>query len=241
MEQHDKRKSLIDEYARNARLKPAFLVILPASVLIAALGFKLSVALGILAGPLTAVGFTFLLAEMGRDFGKKKESDLFDLWGGKPSTAKLRHRDASINPHTRAGYHKTGEKLIGKKLPSVADEAADPRSADLLYEAVGDVLRELTRDQKKYPLIFSELVSYGFRRNLWGMKPIGLTIAIVAVLCQSVMISEQVIAHQPPSAFMIILLAVNVLMLVLWTAVITRSWVKTAADAYADRLLAAAL
>jgi hypothetical protein len=89
---------LLDEYDRNARLKPALLAILPASLLITSLGSGFTTAAGLLAGSLTAVGFTYVLAEFGRDWGKQKEPYLFALWGGKPTVAKLRHLNKSINP-----------------------------------------------------------------------------------------------------------------------------------------------
>lgn len=232
------RLTAIDDYSRNARLKPALLVVLPASVLITAWGLNVSMVLGVLAGPLTAAGFTFLLAQVGRDFGKKKEPYLFRLWSGKPSTVKLRHRDASINPHTRARYHRVAEKIIGRKFPTPAEEDADPRGADQLYEAVGDSLKERTRDQKRYPQIFNELVSYGFRRNLWGMKPIGLTITLVALVSQTLLLTDQAGTHEKLSALTSVLLAVDVVMLLLWVVVITPTWVKIPADAYAERLLA---
>src|ERR1700731_553333 len=136
---------ILDEYDRNARLKPALLTVLPASFLIAAQGLGFSKALGVLAGPISAVGFTYILAQFARDWGKRKQPHLFALWGGPPSTVKLRHRDTTLNPHTRARYHEVAGSLIGKTLPSKVEENDNPLEADLIYDSVGDSLRAKTR------------------------------------------------------------------------------------------------
>jgi hypothetical protein len=232
-------KGILDEYDRNARLKPALLVILPASLTIAGLGAGFSVAGGVLSGSLTAIGFTYVLAQFARDWGKRKEPQLFSAWDGKPTTAKLRHRNPSVNPHTLGRYHETASRLMGKPLPTIAEEHADPGSADLIYESVGDCLREKTRDKKAFPLIFKELMSYGFRRNLWGMKPLGVVLACVCVAVQlAILTREIVIQHQVAPTPLLMTLA-NVVLLMGWLFIVSPSWVRVPADAYAERLLAA--
>lgn len=37
-----------------------------------------------------------------------------------------------------------------------------------------------------FDLIFKENVNYGFRRNLWGMKPVEIVVAIVSVVAAMV-------------------------------------------------------
>jgi hypothetical protein len=236
--QHPEKTGLLDEYDRNSRLKPALLTILPASFLVLTLGTTYSLAVGVLTAPLTALGFTYVLAQLARDWGKRKQMQLFRLWGGKPTTAKLRHSDATLNPHTRSRYHKIVGPLVGKTMPSPSEEAANPESADLIYETVGDDLRERTRDRKKFPLVFKELVSYGFRRNLWGMKRFGICLACLAIAAQFViLISGYVQQHaiNPPQVLATIC---NILILCGWIVIVTPSWVKIPADAYAEQLLA---
>ena len=43
-------------------------------------------------------------------------------------------------------------------------------------------LREATRDTSRFPLVFAENANYGFRRNLWGLRPIGTGVAVVLLL-----------------------------------------------------------
>lgn len=228
-----------NEYARNARLKPAFLVALPVAALAAAWGRSASVFLGGVSGPLAAAGLTYLLAHLSRDFGVKKQQELFRSWGGKPSVAKLRHRDATLNPHTRARYHEKAAELLGKAMPTPAEETRDPAAADLLYEAYCNLLLERTRDTRVYRLLFEELISYGFRRNLFGMKPLGLSLS---VLCAGMEAAGLVFAfrmgHEMDVA-KVVFLVLNLFLVSCWLFMITPSWVKRSADSYADRLLAA--
>src|ERR1039457_568562 len=95
---------IFNEYSRNARLKPAFLVALPVAMLASGLGLSSSMLLGAISGPLTAAGLTFLLSQLSRDAGVRNQQGLFARWGGKPSIAKLRHRDTTLNLYTRARY-----------------------------------------------------------------------------------------------------------------------------------------
>jgi hypothetical protein len=235
------KSGLLDEYDRNARLKPALLTILPASLLITALGSGYSTAIGVLMGPMTAVGFTYVLAEIGREWGKLKQPRLFALWGGKPTTVKLRHANSTINPLTLERYHMAAGRLIGKSLPTLDEENADPRAADLVYESIGDFLREKTRNKTKFPLVFKELVSYGFRRNLWGMKPFGIFVASGCIALQALILGRQVYFGNPPAPVPALLLAANIGLLLGWVFVVTPQWVRTCADAYAEQLLASCI
>jgi hypothetical protein len=232
---------ILDEYDRNARLKPALLTVLPASLLIAAQGLEFSKVTGLLAGPITAVGFTYVLAQFARDWGKRKQPHLFALWSGLPTTAKLRHRNTTLNPHTRARYHEVAGALIGKTLPSQVEENDNPQEADLIYDSVGDCLREKTRDTKKFPLVFKELVSYGFRRNLWGMKPFGISVACGCIALQILILIRQIMGHDPVTPIVVLALILNVVLVIGWIFVVNPDWVRIPADAYAERLLASSL
>ena len=179
-----------------------------------------------------------LTAQLGRDRGKKKEPDLFDDWGGKPTTAMLRHRDSRITDITKNRIHHKLDKLVGNvSLPSPDEESQNPRGADKAYDSCVAFLREATRDKEQYELVFSENVNYGFRRNLWAMKPMGVTLTVFALggglWCASRDLDTAL--AQPFTAGSLLLLA---FLFSVWSTVISPLWVKVAADAYAERLLA---
>ena len=89
-----------DKYTVNARLIPALIVLLPIGLSLASLfpkkflGWDLIVWLG------TSSGMAIFLEQLARDKGKSKQSDLFTLWGGEPTTLMLSHRSSKLNPVT---------------------------------------------------------------------------------------------------------------------------------------------
>jgi hypothetical protein len=181
-----------------------------------------------------------LLAQVGRDAGKRKESRLFASWDGKPTTRLLRHRDSLNRPLLARRHAKLGA-LLGTTIPTAMEEAADLRAADEVYEACTAFLRDKTRDRQQFDLIFDENCSYGFRRNLWGMKPLGITVAFLALGAIVVLL-----LIDPPGArvghrigTVAVAGVMNLLLLLGWLFVFTPGWVRVPADAYAERLLEA--
>jgi hypothetical protein len=227
------------EYARNARLKPALLASLPLATLAVGFGLKSSVMMAALFGPLAAAGFTYLLAHLTRDLGVRKQVELFRSWGGKPSTTKLRHRDGSLNPHTRARYHEKAAAVLGKRMPTAAEEEADPAAADALYEAYSNVLLERTRDTREFRLLFEELMSYGFRRNLFAMKAPGIWLCLVCTLLQAALLVGALRIAGRIDTANAVLAGLDLFLLLCWWLLITPAWVRRAGEAYAERLLAA--
>src|SRR5262249_29456721 len=143
--------NLIDRYARTARLIPALLTLFPALVTILILfpvvyesigGAVVSLALG--------CGLLMFLASAARYLGRKKEQQLYELWGGKPTTMWLRHSDSNLDAVTKQRYHAFLERNVPHlKLPTPNEEKADPIKADGNYESAVKWLLEYTRDKKK--------------------------------------------------------------------------------------------
>lgn len=230
---------IFNEYSRNARLKPAFLVALPVAMLATGLGLNSSMLLGAISGPLTAAGLAFLLAQLSRDAGVRRQQVLFASWGGKPSITKLRHRDTTLNLHTRSRYHATAEELLGRPMPTPDEEATNPGAADLLYEAYSNLLLERTRDTKKFRLLFEELVHYGFRRNLFAMKTVGVVVSLVCAVVEILLVSHAFRAYGRIDVLNFVFVALDLFLLLCWLTLISEGWVKRAGEAYAERLLAA--
>ena len=229
-----------DEYTRRARIYPALLVALPLGLLALAIfpdglpGWKLLSSLIVLSGGAK------LLGQVGRDWGRKKQPKLFEMWGGKPTTRMLRHRDAT-NKVILARRHAKLHKLMPEiKIPASEDEQAHPDQADEVYESCVAFLLESTRDKKKFRLVFEENCNYGFRRNLWGMKPLGITTTVIGILGIGVV----VVAYYFQKDMWVPRIGIacgigNLLLLLGWLFWFTPQWVKTTADGYAERLLAA--
>lgn len=84
--------NLFDTYTLRARVQPALIGVLPAGFLMFALLPEHPFFVTAFFSLLGAAGGTAIVAQVGRDPGKKKEKALWDSWGGPPTTRFLRHR-----------------------------------------------------------------------------------------------------------------------------------------------------
>jgi hypothetical protein len=227
-----------DEYDREARLKPVLVVCIPLFLLFVALGLHVSILWTALIAPLVGFGFVELLTQLGGDMGKRKEPALFELWGGKPTSSMLHHRNHAINPIVRERYIGAGRELLPTlQFPNELEEERNPTASDHVYDAFVRYLIERTRDKVRFPLVFKELVNYGFRRNLWGMKSVAVSTAIAAIAVLTLYIGFELLQSVNPGVVSISALAFEFFYLAFWLGWVNPAWVKLSADRYADRLL----
>ena len=201
-------------------------------------------------GLLGAAGGTAVVAQVGRELGRRKEPNLWNSWGGPPTTRLLRHRclpgDSTLSP----GLRQQVEEWIGYPLPTQEKEEACPEWADTKYEKAVTSLREATRDTSRFPLVFAENANYGFRRNLWGLRPSGTAVAVVLSLFSWTLLSLtiwgrpwpdpwwNVLANPDSVAVIRIMVAVaNTVFAGFWLFWVKPAWVEVVANAYALRLL----
>jgi len=233
--------SLIDPYELKARVLPALIQISPLLPLFVSVPILNADLIG--AGTLAALlflAFTVLLSSAVRPLGKRLENRLIDGWGGLPTTIMLRHSDTSINLETKKRYHVALEILLpNSEWPTVETERANPEMADAVYESAIDALRERTRDCEKYPLVFAELGSYGFARNLRGGRRIGLVLATLLLILDVAVIAgnEWLTQLASPLLWHFSVLCALVFVIVLQSFFGDR-FVREAGDNYARALLA---
>jgi hypothetical protein len=225
--------SVPDEYTWRARIAPVATVISPIVVFAPA---SAVVQLGVaVASGVAAVALVAIAAEVGRDRGKRLEPALWASWGGSPTLRRLRFRD-SDDPEEVTRLHEQIEAILGTGLPTQTEENADPDRADRMYDRATRALREATRDKERFRLVFSENLSYGFRRNLLGLRPWGLAVAIGTLVAAGVLLlatsHDQAVAVLVPALW-------SVLAITFYVFVVRPTWVRVPAEAYAERLLGA--
>lgn len=175
---------LPDSYTIRARIFPALLAALPGLALAAVMVSWRQLGISHVIATSAVVVLLYALSDLARRRGKGHEQALFTKMGGKPSTTMLRHRDITFDAATKNRWCAFLSGRIKEAAPASNAEARDPAAADAFYERCGDWLREHTRGQRKFKLIFEELVTYGFRRNLLGLKWPGLALnSLVIVAC----------------------------------------------------------
>lgn len=229
----------LDSYDRTARLKPALMLFLPVTLSIIALAPGDILGWSAALAAIVQAGGSFILAQFIGDIGKRKEPQLFSQFGGRPTDRLLSHRDAP-NRVTLALRHEKLQRLFPSiVVPTRESEERDPDAAVEVYSAYVEQLRNRTRNKEQFGGVFRELVHYGFRRNLWGVKAAGASLAIAASVIVCTALFGFTSAHQNVGLIVPIVAVINIAMTCLWLFVITPTWVMRAARLYADRLVEA--
>ena len=239
-----------DPYTFRARIQPALVVVLPLGFVMFALLPEHPFFVTAFFGLLGAAGGTAVMAQVGRELGRRKEPTLWKSWGGPPTTRLLRHRRLPGDPTLAPELRQQVEEWIGYPLPAQEEEETSPEWADRKYEEAVTSLREATRDASRFPLVFAENANYGFRRNLWGLRPVGTAVAVVLFLFSWTLLSLtiwgrpwpdpwwNVIANPDSVAVIrIMVAAADTVFAVFWLFWVKSSWVEDVANAYALRLL----
>ena|SRR5579872_6782541 len=235
-----------DRYNRIARVYPALLVLGPVLWSGVALfptlldGWAHSATFAVMSACLL-----YFVASVARFRGKIVETHLVQKWGGWHTTILLRHSDNTIDPITKARYHRVLSGMCGVPMPSLSEESAQPSQSDDIYRSATKKLIELRRSPE-FDLIHNENASYGFRRNLLGVKPIALSIILVAVFLTAFalwlvtpqpytrLVIANSVVHYP---YLPLLIAADTGYLFLWLTIVREKFVSHAATEYAVALL----
>ena len=230
----------LDSYSIQARAFPIYITFLP-------IVFALSTILppsynwAVIAGASAVVlaPLSYLCRQIGGDLGKKRESALWNSWGGPPTTRFLRHGNNEFNQISRERVHNKLRQL-GLRVPCQEEQEQNPQAADSAYESCVDELRRRTRDKKLFPLVFKGLTEYGFRRNIFALKFIGLTFAVISfIACSIIVFRNWQAGTLSGTRFVPVLL--NFGLILVWVCWLSKKSVKIAADRYARFLLEASL
>jgi hypothetical protein len=186
-------------------------------------------------GTLVGVALLVLGAQLARDAGRRKEPTLWEQWGGSPTLRRLRFRDSEVG--ATASLHDRLGRVLGRPLPTQAEEENDPVAADAAYERAISALRDRTRDKQRFPLVLGENADYGFRRNLYGLRTWGIAVAVLTIGVAIAFMafsdanwSHRSVVYGVPAGWAVLLLGVYAL-------VVRPAWVRTPAEGYADRLM----
>ena len=229
----------LDAYTLRARLFPAVLAAAPALAAFALLISWEKIALSNMISTGALLVLLFALADFARKQGLRIEPGIYDEMGGKPSITIFRRGDPKINEQAKDQYRQFIGEKINRSVPSMQDEEADQSAADSFYEQAGTWLRASTRDAKNFPILWNELVSYGFRRNLLGLKWPALAINIIVVLICAFVLWRRASLDMSDDLVMrtVVVLVIAAMHASYIALVVTREGVKQAADRYGRELI----
>lgn len=232
-----------EPYERKARLIPGLLLALPLIIpLVSVYGVKNPLLTGVV-GVLSSCGAIYALSNIARGMGKRLENKLVAIWGGMPTTIILRHRDGYLDYVSKKRYHDAIEKKLGISMPTRIEEENNPINADEVYKGAIRRLRELTR--KNRGLLFKDNISYGFHRNMTGVKCIGIITSFLGLIYG--LIIAGVITVIPPHFNVVhfanpglaasLTLMISIILLFSWVFYFNKKTIKGFGYSYAERLL----
>lgn len=229
-----------DPYVRKTQAKPVQLTLLPVVATVAGWVTVAPPFTIVIVALTTALGVAFLVAHVARYFGRRAEPKLFAAWGGKPTSQWMLRADNNLDEETKARYRAYLEQHIsGWRAPSQADEEADCQAALARYDSAVRWLRERTRDRERFDLVFKESVTYGYRRNAYGLKWFALVLASLCVLVNGGgLYYASNVSGDGVSILSFAPLVISLVSMGLWLGIVNPRWVRDAADAYARALLA---
>ncbi|HYT69195.1 MAG TPA: hypothetical protein VEL51_22420 [Vicinamibacterales bacterium] len=227
----------LDAYTMRARLLPGLLAVLPLAVTCYAWNPGNILDWNALGGIIVGFGGTIVLAFIARDLGKAAEDRLYAKWGGRPTEVLLCH-SSDMDPALRARRH-AALRMFFKDVPvpTVEEEARDREGAQKRFKTLTQLTISRYREQTdKFPLVFEENCNYGFRRNMYGLRPIGIAVSLITTVALGLQLFMKFSSHEPVPVVSLGMEAVNVIMLLVWLLWTNESSVRHGANLYAERL-----
>ncbi|MDH7798157.1 MULTISPECIES: hypothetical protein [unclassified Beijerinckia] len=232
---------VLDAYALKARYYPALLATIPAlvalAILISRVKFSLTTGIASLAIPV----LVFAAADVARRLGKRIENEIYAEMGGKPSVTMLRYTDNEFDVAAKEQYRAFLSSKVSQPVPTEEAENQNVKAGDAFYERAGAWLRENTRNTKKFGILFAENVTYGYRRNLLGLKwPALVTNVVLVLLCTFVQYKKGAIdADDETTIALMIVVALAVVHSLFMAFGVSRPSVVEASRTYARQLILA--
>ncbi|MDL9944562.1 hypothetical protein QSJ19_02975 [Gordonia sp. ABSL11-1] len=183
-----------------------------------------------------------LAAHLGHGPGKRLQDRLWVEWGGPPTTIHMRWATAS-NLTRLADLHEAINSIVGPslKLPSLAEEMADPSAADDIYAAAASKLIALTNSADSYPQLKGHLVWYCFRRSLFGLRRVGLVVAYAAAFVGlALALVSSIVGWERAATAGGLFIAIFGVLIAVFLHKVSSTFVREAADRYALELLKSA-
>ena len=229
---------VLDIYNLRARLLPAVIGIAPA-IAFAAISISWSeISLPQVIATAAVVVLFVAASDVARRMGRRFERKMFVSTGGRPIMTLLRHADPALEARTKDRYRGYLAKQLGETPPSADEEARDPAAADAFYDRCGVWLREHTRDKAKFRILFEENMTYGFRRNLYGLRWPGLALnALVVAVCLCLLSPYGIWISETTRTEIFAVLTIAAIHALYFLFFVTRRSVEEASEQYARQLV----
>ncbi len=175
--------NFLDPYELRARYAPAVIVASPIIITLFALlplvqeTSNLLVQFG--GSALVFVFFAYLFSFVVRACGRRIENNLWEGWGGPPSTRFLRWSDSMFGENLKQQVHDIVERKCGIKLLSKDEEVSDGKAADKCIAEAFAQVKAIVRRNDPTGVCLIHNAEYGFLRNLLGSWGIWFVLAVI--------------------------------------------------------------
>jgi hypothetical protein len=227
---------LFDAYTIRARVVPALIAGLPTLAFLFLIIPWDHFSVSQLISATMAFVLLFAVADLARYLGKNVEAKL-----GTRTTPELWFREnEAIDTISKDRYRDFIARQLNVPAPSADMETSSPTDAYQFYLSAGTWLRDHTRDQKKFCILADELSSYGFRRNLLGLKPVALILNLLVLLSSLIAMMVDLPIDLPAldsSGRLVTAIVAVVFHSALMTFFVTKDFVRQASQSYGIQLI----
>ena len=216
------------DYDRETQLVPALALMLPPVISLNLLGVNVGNAVDTTIGGISLGAIvTLLIATLIRDNGKAFARRYFKGYATTVTCLRLRENTGYTVNERRSKL----EAVTGVQLLTRQQEKARPAEADERLQHAVNTARNMMRDQKRFPLLWRELKSYGYWRNMYALKWWGIGLAILGILAPIAVMSVAPHGHHPAR---IVAVLAGIVGLQFWTFGVMQVKFVAASDRYTD-------
>lgn len=172
----------VDSYDLKARYAPALIISLPVLITLWTTFLPEMQSISKVVGGLLSTAILYFLSVLVRAYGKNFESNLWEMWGGAPSTQVVSWNNQRIGENLKKKYHECVRKYSNLTMPTKEDEKDDPEKAAAMIADAFRIVKGVIRKKDKDGLWSIANSEYGFARNLYGSRILWLILSIVSLI-----------------------------------------------------------
>lgn len=228
-----------DLYTIKARLAPAIIAVAPSmALLIAIISIKSFDASQVWA-TIGLLVVLFALSNVSREAGKRVQYRVYRDNDGWPTFDPIYYEDRTFGDEAKLKYLNFLSEKLGRPFPSMLDAASNPLAARQFYNEAATWLREATRDTNQFRILYDENITYGYFRNLLGLKWISLSLNLAVMTICFLVIYQYVPWFNDVAASLHYVLAVSIVHGLYIVFGVTEARMRSASSRYARQLLLA--
>lgn len=227
----------LDTYSLKARLFPAILTVAPAVILCLLCASWVDPGLPEAVATVAVMVLFFAAANLARRFGRAKEHQVFAATGGRPRNPELTYADVTFPASQKDRYRDFLAKQLGLPAPTQEEERSNPEATQSFYDQAYSWVRENTRDTEAFKLLFNENISYGYYRNLLGLKPVGILLNFLSLGAAAAIVYWQPAFASLSTGKLVLLGGLAALHLLYFLLGVTRKAMLEASTIYARQLV----